>query len=200
MSTKDSISFFDFDGTLTHKDSMLEFIKFYKGKFKTYSGILFLSPFLAAMKVGVINTRQGKEKLLSHFFKGESLETFNAKCEQFALNIIPSIIRKDGLLELKNRLAQKQVVCIVTASAENWVTPYFKNTGIKVIGTRLEIKENRLTGKIFGENCKGAEKVIRILKEYNLQNFEKISAYGDSSGDKEMLSIATEKFYRHFTG
>lgn len=197
---KNSISFFDFDGTLTHKDSMIEFIKFYKGRFKTYSGILFLSPFLAAMKIGLIHTQKGKEILLSYFFKGENIDIFNTKCEQFALNIIPSIFKKDGLLELKARLQQKQEVCIVTASAENWVTPYFEKMGIKVIGSQLQILDKKLTGKLIGNNCKGAEKVERIKKEYALSNFENILAYGDSSGDKEMLAIAKHKFYKHFTG
>ncbi len=197
---KKSIALFDFDGTLTRKDSLLEFIKFYKGSYQTYSGILFLSPFLVAMKAGLLSTQQGKEKLLSYFFKGENIEIFNAKCEQFTQKIIPTIIRKDGLLELKSRLAQKQEVCIVTASAENWVTPYFSEMGIKVIGTKLQVQQNKLTGKLIGNNCKGAEKVVRIKKEYELSNFENISAYGDSSGDKEMLSIATKIYYRHFSG
>lgn len=197
---KTSIAFFDFDGTLTSKDSMLEFIKFYKGSIKAYAGILFLSPCLAAMKAGMLSTQQGKELLLSYFFKEEDIEVFNAKCKQFALEIIPSIIRKDGLLELKNRLVQKQEVCIVTASAENWVAPYFSEMGIKVIGSQLQILDNKLTGKLIGNNCKGAEKVVRIKKEYELSNFDTISAYGDSSGDKEMLLLATNKFYKYFTG
>ena len=197
---KKSIALFDFDGTLTRKDSLLEFIKFYKGSYKTYSGILFLSPFLVAMKAGLLSTQQGKEKLLTYFFKGENIETFNAKCEQFTQKIIPTIIRKDGLLELKSRLAQKQEVCIVTASAENWVVPYFSKMGVKVIGTKLQVQQNKLTGKLSGKNCKAAEKVRRIKEEYELSNFENISAYGDSSGDKEMLSIATKIYYRHFSG
>ncbi len=193
-----AIAFFDFDGTLTRKDSMLEFIKFYKGSFTTYKGILFLSPLLVATKASLLSTQQGKELLLSYFFKGENIEVFNAKCNQFAQKIIPAIMRKDGLLEIKNRLAQKQEVCIVTASAENWVSPYFEKMGIKVIGSQLQILDNKLTGKLIGNNCKGAEKVVRIKKEYELSNFDSITAYGDSSGDKEMLLLATNKFFRYF--
>ena len=195
---KNSIAFFDFDGTLTRKDSLLEFIKFYKGSFKTYSGILLLSPFLVAMKAGFLTTQEGKEKLLSYFLKGEDIKIFNAKCEQFANELIPKIMRRDGLEELKNQLAKGQEVCIVTASAENWVAPYFSKMGIKVLGTQLQIQDNKLTGKITGKNCKGAEKVRRIKKEYDLSKFDSIAAYGDTSGDKEMLTLATRKFYRYF--
>lgn len=196
---KNSITFFDFDGTLTHKDSMLEFIKFYKGSFKTYTGILLLSPYLAAMKAGIYSTKQGKEKLLSYFFKGENILDFNLKCEKFALEIIPTLIKNEGLLEIKSRLAQKQEVCIVTASAENWVAPYFRDMSIKIIGTQLQIVDGKLTGKLLGENCKGPEKVCRIDKEYDLSTFDNISAYGDSTGDREMLSLATNSYYRHFS-
>ena len=89
-------------------------------------------------------------------------------------------------------------MCVVTASAENWVIPYFNKMGIKVLGTRLQIINNKITGKIVGENCRGLEKVARIKSAYDLSNFAIIAAYGDTSGDKEMLSIATKKYYRHF--
>ena len=197
---KNSISFFDFDGTLTRKDSLLEFIKFYKGNLKTYLGILFLSPYLLAMKGGMLTAQQTKEKLLTYFLKGEDVNIFNAKCEAFADEIIPHIMRKDAVEELQKQLAQKQEICIVTASAENWVTPYFNKMGINVLGTRLQIINDKITGKITGQNCKGAEKVERIKTAYDLSNYDIISAYGDTSGDKEMLAIATRKFYRHFKG
>ena len=197
---KNSISFFDFDGTLTRKDSLLEFVKFYKGNSKTYAGVLFLTPYLVAMKAGLISTQKGKEKLLSYFFKGEDIEEFNARCSVFAAEVIPKIIRKDGLETLDNLLAEKQEICVVTASPENWVAPYFEKIGVKVLGTKLEVKANKITGKIVGENCKGVEKVRRIIKEYDLSTFENIAAYGDTAGDKEMLSIATQKFYRFFKG
>jgi len=48
-------------------------------------------------------------------------------------------------------------------------------------------------------NCNGKEKVSRIKEAFNLADFETVYAYGDSSGDKEMLAIATHAHFRPFT-
>ena len=51
---------------------------------------------------------------------------------------------------------------------------------------------------IDGENCNGPEKIRRIKEILNLQDFDKIYAFGNSKGDKEMLSIADHKFLKFF--
>jgi phosphoserine phosphatase len=55
-----------------------------------------------------------------------------------------------------------------------------------------------ITGRIEGKNCHGEQKVIRIQEEYNLSDYQEIYAYGDSSGDKPMLGLATNSFYKPF--
>jgi phosphatidylglycerophosphatase C len=45
---KRRIAFFDFDGTITTKDTLLEIIKFQKGTLRFYTGFLLCSPYIAA--------------------------------------------------------------------------------------------------------------------------------------------------------
>jgi len=102
---------------------------------------------------------------------------------------------------------ENTVVVVVSASAENWLKPWCTKNNLTLLGTRLLEKNGTITGKILGNNCNGKEKVSRIngkekvsrINEiFNLTDFEKIYAYGDSSGDKEMLSIASNPHYRLF--
>ena len=58
---KKIIAFFDFDGTITTKDSLLEFIRFYHGDIKTILGILILSPILVLYKMKIIPNYKAKE-------------------------------------------------------------------------------------------------------------------------------------------
>ena len=69
---------------------------------------------------------------------------------------------------------------------------------ISLIATELEIINNKITGNLISTNCFGPEKVKRILKSYDLLNYDCIYAYGNSRGDHEMLELATEKFYKPF--
>ena len=82
---KKGIAFFDFDGTITTKDTLLEFIKFSKGSFLFYLGFLINSPYLVAMKLGLISNQVAKEKVLRFFFKNKDINEFNELCNKFAL-------------------------------------------------------------------------------------------------------------------
>ena len=80
---------------------------------------------------------------------------------------------------------------MVSASVEEWVAPWCLNLGVdKVLTTKVEVKEGRLTGRLLSKNCYGQEKVNRLLEVEPERNSYILHAYGDSRGDKEMLAFA----------
>jgi len=64
---KRRIAFFDFDGTITTKDTLLELIKYQKGRLLFYIGFLINAPYLVAYKLKIIRNSTAKQKVL-HFF------------------------------------------------------------------------------------------------------------------------------------
>lgn len=178
---------------------MLELAKFATGSKNYYAGMFYLSPWLIAMKAGLISRTKAKEKLLTHFFGGYSIERFNEICLQFSEEILPGLIRQTALEQIKNFQQNHTTVVVVTASAEDWVAPWCRSLQLQYLCTQLEIKEGIVTGKLAGPNCNGKEKVCRIQQTFSLYTYKNIYCYGDSSGDKPMLEIGTEKYYRHFT-
>ena len=195
---KRRIAFFDFDGTITTKDTLLEFIKFSKGSLSFYRGFLLYSPYLIAYKIRLISNQLAKEKILRHFFGNIPLEEFTQTCNAFADNALPALIRPRALQQIRNHQSAGILVVIVSASPENWLSCWTRKMGLALIGTRLEVKNNYLTGNIIGKNCHGEEKVSRIRNEYELNQYTDIYAYGDSRGDKPMLALATKPFYKPF--
>jgi HAD superfamily hydrolase (TIGR01490 family) len=193
-----AIAFFDFDGTITSKDTLAEILKFAKGKGAYYAGLVILSPVLIAYKAGALSNQRAKEIMLQFFFKGMSLNEFNNLCEKFTKTKLPALIRKQALSEIKKHLQADTKVVVVSASPVNWVAPWCRQFNIDCIATHLEEKNQKLTGKILGRNCSGEEKVSCIKANYNLADFSKIYAYGDTSGDLPMLALSTHKFYRPF--
>lgn len=194
-----SIAFFDFDGTITSKDTLAEIIKFSKGKLNYYAGLLILSPILISYKTKLLSNHRAKEIMLQYFFKGAGVAEFNEMCNQFAKEKLPALIRQQALTEIKKHLQANTKVVVVSASPVNWVSPLCKQLNIDCIATHLEEKDNKLTGKILGRNCSGDEKVNCIKEKYDLTRYTKIYAYGDTSGDLPMLALSTHKFYRPFT-
>lgn len=188
--TVKKIAFFDFDGTITTHDTLLEFIKFSKGSGAFYTGFAMNSPFLVAMKLKLLSNQPVKEKILRYFFGGMPEKNFNEACHNFQEQCLPQLIRPGALKEIKKFQEEGIEVIIVSASPENWIRQWAESQGLKLIATKLEVKDGKITGLISGKNCYGIEKVNRIRELFQLEQYEAIYAYGDSSGDNELLAIA----------
>ena len=195
---KKKIAFFDFDGTITTKDTLLEFIKFSKGEFKFFTGFLLNSPYIVGYKLNIISNQRAKEKVLQFFFKNTAVEVFENKCVLFYKNALSKLIKSKALIEIE-RLKQNGVdVVIVSASPENWIKHWAQKMQVQLLASKLEVKDGKITGKILGKNCYGNEKVRRIKEVYDLSKYSVVAAYGDTKGDKQMLAMAEKGYYKRF--
>ena len=191
------LALFDFDGTIINRDSMIEIIKLTKGPFHFYIGMILFSPLLILMKAGILPNSKVKQWVMQYFWGGMSTEDFNAygkKC----ISLIPEWYRDGAIEKIRNYQQLNWRVIVISASAENWLGEWAKETGVELLATKLEIVDGKVTGMIEGKNCKGQEKVNRLKTLLTIEDYEEIHAYGDSSGDKELLSIAHSTFYRPF--
>ena len=193
-----TVAFFDFDHTITTKDSFLDFIEYDKGKKALYWAITVHFLAVIGYKIGFVSGTVMKEKFLTHFFKGESVENFQRKGEEYGDYKLPQIINPKALEKIQDHKKKGHEIVVVTASIDFWVLPWVNSLGLELISTQMEVKDSRLTGKLKGLNCNGKEKVNQIKKKYNLQSLKDTYAYGDSNGDKEMLKMANHSFYRCF--
>ena len=195
---KKKIAFFDFDGTITTKDTFLEFIKFSKGTFAFYLGFLLNSPYIVAFKLKIISNQKAKEKVLRFFFRGTDVDEFKKLCERFSEQRLPALIRTKALNEIDRLRHENYFIVIVSASPQNWIKHWADKIGVELIASCLEVKDRKITGRLEGRNCHGQEKVRRITQKYIMNEFEQIYAYGDTKGDLPMLGLAHKAFYRPF--
>lgn len=75
---------FDFDGTLTTKDTLLEFIRFAKGNVGLAVGFLYYSPLIILMKLHLYPNWKVKQKVFAWFFKGMAIGDFERLCLVFS--------------------------------------------------------------------------------------------------------------------
>lgn len=193
-----TIAFFDFDGTITSKDTLFEFVRYCKGSFKLYLGIFLLSPYLLGLKLKLLSRKKAKEKFLTHFFNGMPVEKFNSLCLNFSSLLIPFLIRPKAFEKICWHKEKNHQIVVVTASPGKWVEPWCISQNIDCISTILEIKNDTITGKILGENCHGEEKVKLIKQKYDISQYDEIFVYGDSKGDKQMMLLGTSSYYKPF--
>ena len=195
---KKAIAFFDFDGTITTKDTLLEFIKFSRGRLRFCLGFLWNSPYLVGYKLKIISNQLAKEKILQFFFHNTSIEEFNEQCHLFSQNALPLLIRPKAMAEIERLQKSGTQIVIVSASPENWIGQWATARHIQLLASRLEISNGKITGKIIGKNCHGNEKVSRIQEAFDLSAFEEVFTYGDTRGDRPMLRLGTAAFFKPF--
>ena len=193
---------FDFDGTLTTSDTLLEFIKYAKGRGRFLMVFLMYSPLLILMKLHLYPNWKAKQQIFAHLFAGMRIEKFDALCRGFAEEN-QHLLRPKGITLVHEALVARAQVFIVSASIDNWVRPFFdiRNLkGVQVLGTQIEVEDGKLTGRFKSNTCYGKEKVHRIaeaLKSFERSEYE-IEAFGDSRGDKEMLAFADKGHFKPF--
>lgn len=199
---KKKIYCFDFDGTLTTSDTLLEFIKYAKGRGHFLMVFLMYSPLLVLMKLHLYPNWKAKQRIFAHLFAGMRIEKFDALCRGFAEES-QHLLRPKGITLVHEALVAGAQVFIVSASIDNWVRLFFdiRNLkGVQVLGTQIEVEDGKLTGRFKSNNCYGKEKVHRIaeaLKSFERSEYE-IEAFGDSRGDKEMLAFADKGHFKPF--
>ena len=188
-----NLFFSDFDGTLTTKDSMMSIIIYQRGRLGLVFALLRILPWLILMFMGRYSNQRTKERLLHHCFGRMTEEEFNTFCQRFA-DSHRHILRKDLYDRLMEAEKNGNEVVVVTASPENWVSRLVPE--FKVLGTKMEFNPC-FTGRFLTPNCYAQEKVNRILEAYpelkTDRNRYRVTAFGDSRGDKEMLEFADER-------
>ena len=190
---------FDFDGTLTVRDSFTAFLKWRAGRARYAVGLLRLLPALVAY---LFHRDRGriKAKAVAEFLKGVPKEKLEADARDFARQFSRSLLRPDAVAAWKRWRTQRVRLVIVTASPDVVVGPFARGLGADVlIGTQLAYDaQGRVSGAFSTPNCRGREKVVRLKERFGPELRVK-AAYGDTSGDREMLAAAEIPGYRVFT-
>ena len=190
---------FDFDGTLTIRDSFTAFLRWRAGPGAWALGLVKMAPAVAAY---ARDRDRGRIKAASvkEFLRGVSRAELEADAERFADQMWSQFMRPDALKVWNDWGARGAHRVIVTASPETTVAPFARRLGAEgLLGTHFAFDtSDRITGAFATPNCRGEEKVRRLRAAYG-DDLHLTAAYGDTSGDTEMIAAADEKGFRVFT-
>jgi phosphatidylglycerophosphatase C len=191
---------FDFDGTLTVRDSFTAFLRWRAGPMGFALGLARLAPSALAY---LIHRDRGRIKAAAVriFLRGEGRAELDASARAFADARIADLLRPDAKACWADWRARSVRLIIVTASPSFVVAPFAQALQADdLIGTELAFDaQGRATGAFATPNCRGPEKVVRLRARYGPQTGLD-AAYGDTAGDREMLQIAKTAGYQVFSG
>jgi phosphatidylglycerophosphatase C len=184
------LALFDFDGTISHRDSFLLFL-WHSDKLRFLFTCITHIPAILLYLCGRYPNQKLKELFLTKLFEKTDINSLEKSAEKFCDVTVPQTIRKAFWERLQFHQEGGHTVVVVTATPRVILLPWCRKNNIQIIGSELECSPfGVLSGKLKGSNCMGAEKVRRIQEEYDLATCEEIFAYGDTPGDFPMLDLA----------
>lgn len=201
------VAAFDFDGTLTQRDTFTVFLARGLGWPRFAWALLRCSPWLAAYALRIVPNNVAKGKLMQATLAGRSIAEMNDWTARWLAQDFPGQLREDAMARLAWHREAGHCCVMVSASPDIYLPQVARQLGFDaLICTEMETAgegdARRLTGRMRTPNCHGEQKVVR-LREWAVGRFGAaglggvtLYAYGDTSGDKPMLRLARYAWYR----
>jgi phosphatidylglycerophosphatase C len=197
------VAAFDFDGTLTHGDSLLPFLAGALGWPRFAIALLKCLPWLAGHALGLVRNDVAKARLFKAVWTGVPVATAQAWAVRWAEDTLPGLLQDWTLRRLAWHQAAGHYCVIVSASPSIYLQAAADRLGLDgLVCTELDIAGGRLTGAMRTPNCHGEQKVRR-LQAWLADRFSPaeregltLYAYGDTAGDRPMLGMAHHGWYR----
>ena len=195
-----TLALFDFDGTVTTKDTFSKFLIYLLSPTRLIFEALVLAPIYLAYSLKLISNNTAKGLALRRVLRGHSDEQLKKLGQNFYQKHCSRLIRSDAIKKIRWHKSEGHQVVLVSASVAYWLSPFTAEYDLDLICTKVKIVDGVCLGELDGLNCFGPEKVRRVKEKYNLSEFDEVYAYGDTRGDKEMLEMADFGFFKPFRG
>ena len=186
-----TVAAFDFDGTLTRRDSLLPFLARVRGWPRTLLALAQVSPRYALMVLGRGGRDAVKERLLVALLAGIERERLARVGDAYGRELARASVTPEMRQRVAWHRTQGHEIVIVSASLDVYLDPVGRALDVqRVLCTRLELDgDGTYSGRMQGGNCRGAAKATR-LRDYLGDVPAEVWAYGNSSGDAEMFAMA----------
>ena len=196
------IAAFDFDGTLTQRDTFMPFLACGLGWPRFLLALVLCSPWLAAFVLRLIPNHVAKQKLMQVTLQGKTVDQMDNWTNRWLAQSFPAQLQDWTMARLAEHQQQGHCCVMVSASPDVYLKRIARQLNFDaLLCSEMAVQDGQLTGQMKTPNCHGEQKVLR-LKAWMVERFgedsgaQLVYAYGDTSGDKPLLRMAAHAFYR----
>jgi phosphatidylglycerophosphatase C len=183
-----NIVFFDFDGTLTIRDTLRPYANYLARKNKAYHKLFIFYSFYLLYRLGLISDKGFKEIFLKLFIAGKDIQLVEKDIRSFKRDILQNLINNTVLEKLITHVVGRDEVYIVSANFDFFLKTCLEEWKLAgIISTETAKEGSHVTGRIIGDTCKGENKMKKIVAILGEEVLEKAIAYGDAE-DIHILS------------
>jgi phosphatidylglycerophosphatase C len=193
MSSERVVAAFDFDKTVSTRDNVVPFLRAAVGTPRLGWALVRTSPRLISAARDDRKRDVAKAALVRRTLTGYDAARLTEVATRFADDVVHRHLRADVIERVEWHRRQGHELVVVSASLATYLDLIANKLGFDaVLATELAVGDDgRLTGELAGPNVRGAEKVRR-LDQWLGDGPAFVWAYGDSSGDRELLARADQ--------
>tara|TARA_Y100000590_G_scaffold464031_1_gene632383 strand:+ start:398 stop:1000 length:603 start_codon:yes stop_codon:yes gene_type:complete len=196
---ENKLAIFDFDGTISSKDSTKFFLRLSFGNLHFFYGYYIRFIYLYTLsKLGVYNHKKLKEKRIKFFLNNMPLEVFEKNIDKFNDIFFNQYLKTAALKRLEWHKKNEHKIIILSATLSDLLKEWSFTNNYTLIANILSVNNNRLVGTFDMPDCSYEEKVVRLKENINLDNFDYIYGYGDSQSDKHFLNLVDKAYFQYF--
>ena len=203
MPTLGVVAAFDFDGTLTRRDTFTPFLARGLGWPRFLLALLRCSPWLAGYALRLVRNDVAKARLMRATLSGRSMAEMEDWTTRWLAKDFPGQLQAWTLARLVYHQQAGHCCVLVSASPDIYLARVARQLGFDgLICTEMEVQGGHLTGRMRTPNCYGEQKVLRLnawlSERFGVEAAAALTlyAYGDTAGDKPMLRLAQHAWYR----
>jgi phosphatidylglycerophosphatase C len=191
-----NLALFDFDGTITTRDMLPEFFRLAIPRRRQRIGQILLAPLIIGYKLGIVSGNVVRAAIVRLGLSGVPYDHYERKGRVFASLVLPKVIRPEALERIKWHKGQGDLVVVVSGALDIYLAQWCRSQGVECICSTLERRNGVLTGRYVGAQCVQSEKARQVRVRFDIGSFAEVFAYGDTAEDKELLALASRKFYQ----
>jgi HAD superfamily hydrolase (TIGR01490 family) len=190
------LALFDFDGTITHRETFPGFVRASVGRRRLWLGNILLAPHVIGYKLGWISGRAVRRRIVAFGYRGRREQEVRAAAARYLHEVVATQLRPEAMQRIAWHRERGDRIVVVTANLELFVSAWCDAQGLEYICSHLETHDGVLTGRYLGRDCCGAEKPRRVRERIDLSEYGSVYAYGDTVEDLDLLALADRKYYR----
>ena len=194
------VAAFDFDGTLTRRDTLLPYLAIGLGWARFGLVMLQCAPWLLAYALRLLPNHVAKARLLRLAFSGRTTAEVDDWTTRW-LATLSTQLRPNAMAQLAAHQRAGHCCVMVSASPDVYLQRAARQLGFDaLVCTEMAVASGVFTGNMQTPNCHGEQKVIRLRAWLAGQNRcaegVTLHAYGDTPADQPMLRMAEHAWYR----
>ena len=196
------VAAFDFDGTVSRRDTLVPFVARVAGLPRSAAGAA------AAAWSGLVRREfdpRDRDELKAHMVQrlltGRSERELDREAGLYATKLIDGSLRPEMVDQVRRHVAAGHETLFVSASLVYYLRPIARHLHMTdVIAVEPVATDGVLTGALARPNVRGAQKEVRLREwlgvgaDAPLVGIE-LWAYGNSSGDHELLAMADHAYW-----